>query len=71
MDKELLKKRIDDSKQIVVTYETNDDAGIDWDTRSLDDARELLTRGLNYVEREFRYCTPHCHSRTTLNEGGG
>ena len=40
-------------KQRVIITETDGNANIDWDTRSLKDARKLLERGLQYVNTEL------------------
>ena len=43
-------KRAMTEKQRVLLTETNGDANIDWDTRSLKDAITLLKHGLNYLQ---------------------
>lgn len=40
-------------KQRVIITETNGNANIDWDTRSLEDARRLLECGLQYINIEL------------------
>ena len=40
-------------KQRVIISETDGDANIDWDTRSLEDTKRLLECGLQYVNREL------------------
>lgn len=44
-------KRATTEKQRVLLTETNDDANIDWDTRSLQDVKLLLEYGLNYIKK--------------------
>jgi len=40
-------------KQRVIISETDGDANIDWDTRSLEDTKRLLECGLQYINREL------------------
>ena len=40
-------------KQRVIITETNGNANIDWDTRSLEDAKKLLECGLQYINTEL------------------
>lgn len=53
MDREILKQRIDNNKQVIVVYDNYGEAGIDWDARSLEDVRALLKCALNYIENEI------------------
>lgn len=41
-------------KQRVILTETDGNANIDWDTRSLEDARRLLEYGLQYINTELK-----------------
>jgi hypothetical protein len=44
-------KKIKSEKQVVLITETNGDANIDWDTRSLQDVKLLLECGLDYIKK--------------------
>jgi len=44
-------KRATTEKQRVLLTETNGDANIDWDTRSLQDVKFMLKYGLDYIKK--------------------
>jgi len=46
-------ERAKNEKQRVIITETDGNANIDWDARSLKDARKLLERGLQYINTEL------------------
>ena len=46
-------RKVKSEKQVVLITESNGNAYIDWDTRSLEDTRKLLECGLRYINTEL------------------
>lgn len=64
-------KRAMNEKQRVLLTETNGDANIDWDTRSLQDVKLLLEYGLDYIKKLEKQGEKKASCTTIVETGDG